>query len=269
MWLARFTSPNTRRSYERTIAQFAAEVAVPMAGVTVEHLTRWLDGLRASGAADSTIRQRVSAVKSLWAFAGAIGYLRFNPAAAIRSPRSSRRLDQPPSEEEVFALLRACELCSVNAPRNLRLLLLLYYGGLRLSEALGAKWGDAAPRDGGVWQLSVLGKGGKRRTILFPAAVWARVERSRNDQAEFIAASRTGGRLSARAARDVVYRLSEHAIGRRLRPHELRHAHATHAMERNCPIKLVADTLGHADLTTTSGYLHARPTDSSGLWLAH
>jgi Phage integrase family len=47
-----------------------------------------------------------------------------------------------------------------------------------------------------------------------------------------------------------------------------RHAHATHAIERQAPIHLVAATLGHASVATTGRYLHARPTDSSARYLA-
>ena len=46
-------------------------------------------------------------------------------------------------------------------------------------------------------------------------------------------------------------------------PHWLRHAHATHALDRGAPIHLVQATLGHASVATTGRYLHARPTDSS------
>jgi site-specific recombinase XerD len=52
-----------------------------------------------------------------------------------------------------------------------------------------------------------------------------------------------------------------------VRPHWLRHAHATHALERGAPLHLVQATLGHASVATTSKYLHARPTDSSARYL--
>ena len=51
-------------------------------------------------------------------------------------------------------------------------------------------------------------------------------------------------------------------------PHWLRHAHATHALERGAPIHIVQATLGHASVATTGRYLHARPTDSSARYLA-
>lgn len=50
-------------------------------------------------------------------------------------------------------------------------------------------------------------------------------------------------------------------------PHWLRHAHASHALDRGAPVHLVKDTLGHASLATTSQYAHARPGDSSARYL--
>ncbi len=49
--------------------------------------------------------------------------------------------------------------------------------------------------------------------------------------------------------------------------HWLRHAHASHSLERGAPIHLVQTTLGHASVATTGRYLHARPSDSSARYL--
>jgi integrase/recombinase XerD len=50
-------------------------------------------------------------------------------------------------------------------------------------------------------------------------------------------------------------------------PHWLRHAHGSHALDRGATLPQVQSTLGHANVATTSGYLHARPDSSSGLKL--
>jgi len=50
-------------------------------------------------------------------------------------------------------------------------------------------------------------------------------------------------------------------------PHWLRHAHASHAIDRGATLPGVQTTLGHGNIATTSGYLHARPESSSGLKL--
>jgi len=50
--------------------------------------------------------------------------------------------------------------------------------------------------------------------------------------------------------------------------HYLRHAHCSHALDRGAPVHVVQQTLGHASLTTTTRYSHARPGDSSARYLA-
>jgi site-specific recombinase XerD len=47
----------------------------------------------------------------------------------------------------------------------------------------------------------------------------------------------------------------------------MRHAHASHALERGAPIHLVQATLAHSSISTTGRYLHARPSDSSSRYL--
>jgi integrase/recombinase XerD len=56
-------------------------------------------------------------------------------------------------------------------------------------------------------------------------------------------------------------------ISRNVRNHDLRHCHASHALERGAPISLVSQTLGHSSVAVTGAYLHARPGDSSGRYL--
>ena len=78
-----------------------------------------------------------------------------------------------------------------------------------------------------------------------------------------------GGVLRPTAVLRVVQRAARLAgIELAVSPHWFRHAHASHALDRGAPIHLVQATLGHASITTTGRYLHARPQDSSGRFLA-
>jgi site-specific recombinase XerD len=74
--------------------------------------------------------------------------------------------------------------------------------------------------------------------------------------------------LGRRVARAAAKRAGRRAGKGGVSPHWLRHAHATHALERGAPIHIVQATLGHASVATTGRYLHARPTDSSARYLA-
>lgn len=120
------------------------------------------------------------------------------------------------------------------------------------------------------------GKGGKTRVIKLPPSLWQELQSLRGvavlEEPVFIS-RKQHGHLSqlqvnriVKAAAQRVPRL-EATIAKAISPHWLRHAHASHAMDRGAPIHLVKETLGHANIATTGRYLHARPTDSSSLYL--
>jgi len=67
-----------------------------------------------------------------------------------------------------------------------------------------------------------------------------------------------------RDAREIVYRARRAAsLDRKASPHWLRHSHATHALDHGCPIHRLQHSLGHANVSTTSVYLHVRPNEGS------
>jgi integrase/recombinase XerD len=82
-------------------------------------------------------------------------------------------------------------------------------------------------------------------------------------------ATRKGGqRLKQRAIGYMLKRTAKRAgITQPVSPHWLRHAHGSHALDRGATLAEVQSTLGHANVATTSGYLHARPNRSSWLKL--
>ena len=80
--------------------------------------------------------------------------------------------------------------------------------------------------------------------------------------------SRGGKILDRGRVRIIVRQAAERAgVAADVSPHWLRHAHASHALDRGAPIHLVQSTLGHASVSTTSCYLHAKPGDSSARFL--
>ena len=76
--------------------------------------------------------------------------------------------------------------------------------------------------------------------------------------------SRTGEALDRSRVLRIVQEAAKRAeVEGGVSPHWLRHAHATHSLERGAPIHLVQATLGHASVATASRYLHARPSQLS------
>jgi site-specific recombinase XerD len=77
-----------------------------------------------------------------------------------------------------------------------------------------------------------------------------------------------GGPLDESAVHRIVKAAAERAsLSGEVSAYRLRHAHASHSLDRDAPIHLVQQTLGHASVATTGRYLHARPTDSSARYL--
>ncbi len=154
--------------------------------------------------------------------------------------------------------------------RDRVLLKLLYVSGVRVSELCGLKWCDTMPRvEGG--QIAVFGKRGRTRTILLKPKFWSQLLAIRGGAgpADPVFRSRKGGgHLDASQVRRIVYAAAKKTgLEQKVSPHWMRHAHASHALDRSAPIHLVQATLGHASVSTTGRYLHARPTESSSFYL--
>jgi integrase/recombinase XerD len=79
-----------------------------------------------------------------------------------------------------------------------------------------------------------------------------------------MAAARHAERVGANTAQ---FDWARAGIDEAVSAHWLRHAHGSHSLDRGATLAEVQATLGHANVATTSGYLHARPNTSSGLKL--
>ena len=263
LWLNRSSSPRTRRNYLRWASRFLAFTGKPLVAVTVGDLQAF--GRSISDKAPASQALALSALKSLLTCAYEMGYIRFNPGKAVKAPAVKRTLaERILAEGDVQRLLHL-----EPNPRNRALLTLIYAAGLRVSEATGLRWRDLQPRDKGG-QVTVLGKGSKTRAVLLSPSVWALLQAlpmCEKDAPVF--RSRKGGELHASQVHRIVKAAARRAgISPEASCHWLRHAHASHALDRGAPIHLVQATLGHRSVATTGIYLHARPSESSGLYLA-
>lgn len=259
-------SPQTQRVYRADAGRLRTFAGKPLARVTLADLQAFADALEAAGTQPASRHRTLAAVKSLFAFGHRLGYLPFDTARPLRLPRlrdglANRILD----EAEVQRML------SIEAnPRNSAILFLLYSAALRVSELCGLRWRDVAARQAGMGQVTILGKGSKTRTILVPAGVKAKLDGLRGDRSddEPVFRSRRKRAISPSQVLRIVKAAARRAgISRNVVNHSFRHAHASHSLERGAPIHLVQQTLGHADLSTTGRYLHARPNDSSSNYL--
>ncbi len=254
----------TRKAYERDSARFLAFVGVPIRQIRLADLQQFADSLHG---APATRARKLAVVRSLLTFASKLGYVPFNVGAAIKLPPIQNvRAERILSESDVHRMF-ALE----PSPRNRTILRTLYGAGIRVSELCGLRSRNLQARDD-AGQVTVLGKGHKTRAVLLPASLWADLQSLLSEDTEPgtpVFLSRKGGPLSVtqvwRTVRTAAKRIG---LSVDVSPHWLRHAHASHALDRGAPIHLVQATLGHGSVATTGAYLHARPGDSSSRYLS-
>lgn len=254
----------TMRAYTADIENFRTFVAKPLRGVTIGDLQEFADTLE--HLSNASRARRLSAVKSLLSFGHRIGYLTFDVGRPLRLPKVRNDIAQRIlTEEQVLAMITS----EPNARKKV-LLRLLYSAGLRASEACALRWRDLHARNE-TGQLSIRGKGAKLRHVLLSQGTWEALTALRNgasDDAPIFASRKGGEALDTSQARRIVVNAAKRAkIRKAVSPHWLRHAHASHSLDRGCPPHVLQPTLGHGSLVTTTRYTHARPSDSSARYL--
>lgn len=266
LWLSMKSSSHTRRAYAADASRFLSFVKKPLSWVTLTDLQAWAEQLGQGSLRPASQNRALTAMKSLLSFAQETGYLPFNVGAAVKlHPQRDGLAQRILEESEVARLIDAAA-----DGRNRVLLKLLYVSGIRVSESCGLKWCDALPRQEGG-QITVFGKGGKTRTVRLKPKVWQQLLAIQGEATAIDPIFRSrkgGGALDVSQVRRIVYAAARKAgLAQKVSPHWMRHAHASHALDRSAPIHLVQATLGHASVSTTGRYLHARPSESSSFYL--
>lgn len=256
-------NPLTVEAYARDAQSCRQAIGKPVRAWTIGDIQGWLDTL---GGAPASRARRLASIKSLMGFAARIGYVRFNPAAAIRGPSVVNVLAERILNEAQVVRLIALE----TDQRNHALIRLLYLAGLRVSEACQIKWRQASARKPQGGQITVVGKRAKVRSVVLPDSMWRELVALKGNAGpqDPMFRSRLGGHLDPMSVERIVKRAALRAgLPKEVSPHWLRHAHCSHALDRGVNVALVRDTVGHADLKATSRYSHARPNESSALFL--
>ena len=256
----RGAAANTLAAYRRDL-EGAEELLGDLAVADREALSSlagsWAD------LAPSTVARKTSALRQFYGFLVDDGVRKDDPSAALPRPAARRPLPKILSHDEIerlFAL--AEEEAAGDRPEKLRqlaLLEMLYGSGLRASELVALPLA-AVPRDAPL--LTVTGKGSQQRMV--PVSGRARHALGRwlavrgDDASPFLFPSRGGKHITRIRLYQLVKELAARAgiDPKRVSPHVLRHAFATHLLEGGADLRVLQTLLGHADIATTQIYTH-------------
>lgn len=236
--------------------------------VAEHHLVTFALEVRGRGLSASTESSYVSSVKRFFRFLDRRCVLLSNPAAGLKVPRVEMLPRFVPTIEQVRRVLEAPDESSVYGLRDRAILEILYGSALRLGECHRLDVSDVDLHQSLLWVRC--GKGRKDRLLPLTKAALKALERyleaSRPDlvrhpgeQALFL--SRKGERLSSVMIGMVIRAHGKAAGVPDVHPHALRHACATHLLQRGAGLRHVQKLLGHQSIDTTAIYTKVQVED--------
>lgn len=272
----RGASKNTLDAYRRDLEDYSDHLAGRKRDVdsaSTDDIRGYLAALSKRQLASASVARRLSAVRQLHRFLYAEGKRKDDPAAVLEGPRRGRPLPKVLSVDEVTRLFEAAHAAAgksgmsvqerLRASRLVCLLEVLYATGLRVSELIALP-ATAARAEGDV--IVVRGKGGKERMVpLGQAAPRAMRDylllRKETGSAEsrwlFPSFGDSGHVTRQHVGRELKALAAAAGIEpRKMSPHVLRHAFASHLLANGADLRIVQALLGHADVSTTQIYTH-------------
>ncbi|MEQ9455282.1 MAG: site-specific tyrosine recombinase [Phycisphaeraceae bacterium] len=222
-----------------------------------------VQALSRRGLVATSLARHLATIRVFTRYLVSVGVFEVDPAEALVQPKLGRKLPHAPSFEVVDKLLRTPLPEEPLGLRDRALLELLYACGLRASELADLEL-DGLNRGLGV--VRVMGKGRKERIVPVARAALEHVttylegvrpELEKKDKpSNRLFLSRTGQPITRIVVWQIVKRHAARAGVRRIHPHVLRHAFATHLLAGGADLRVVQELLGHASLNTTQVYTH-------------
>ncbi|MBY0558264.1 site-specific tyrosine recombinase XerD [Hyphomicrobium sp.] len=281
----RGASANTIEAYTADLENFLgflSEKGIAPADAKSTDVQAYLGFLASEGQAPTSRARRLSAIKQYYRFLLAEDLIALDPTSGLQGPKKQRALPKVLSIAEVDRLLdvsqQQCEGQDGRALfRALRfhcLLEVLYATGMRVSELVGL------PRSvlrGDQRVLTIKGKGGRERLVPLNATARSALDAfvdvsARLDNSEWLFPSKSAlGHVTRQGFAQDLKSVAEAAgiAPERVSPHVLRHAFASHLLDRGADLRAVQQLLGHADISTTEIYTHVLQERLKALVNAH
>ena len=266
IWVEKGLSSNTISSYLTDLHQLETWLNsknIKLVDCDSSHLNMFLAEKFDQGVSSSSINRVLSSIKGFYLWLYNTNKVKVDPCDTIESPKLVRKLPINLSEEDVTNLLNCPDTKKNSGIRDRCILEILYATGLRVSELMLLEL-NQIDIDRGL--IRVIGKGNKERII--PLG-----DRAKDWYVKYINSSRTapvtsaennliflsdkGRAISRKTCWATISRYAKQSIpNKKVSPHSLRHAFATHLLNNGADLRSVQLLLGHSSLSTTQIYTH-------------
>jgi len=254
-------SYNTVKAYEADISSFFQWLDnedLKYKNLQEDHINQYISFLFKRKMRSSSVNRKISSIKSFYIFLVKRNFVKNSPLNDLVTPKQEKYLPESMSEAEVDKLLNSPDVTNKIENRDKAMIEMLYATGMRISELVNLKITDV---DMKRCVVKVFGKGSKERLVPFGEKALDSLKSYLNDREQSsskeIFLSNRGKKMSRIAfwQRVKVYLIREN-LKNSISPHTLRHAFATHLLNRGADLRSVQLLLGHSDLSTTQIYTH-------------
>ncbi len=290
----RGASAHTLRAYRRELADFAAWLSGPEAGLGAEpgrgadvgvdriehtHIRAYLGTLYDRGLSNASAARALAAIRSWFKWLARTGHIEQNAAALVSTPKLPKHLPRVPSIEQMNRVVDSVGEDAASWPARDRAILEMLYGcGIRNAELTGLNLEDIHWANEAVL---VRGKGQKQRYVPLGDAAAQALRAYLTERSARLAAAggdahtpalfinlqlrglENGGqaRLTTRSVGRIVKRIAIlRGLPSDVHPHTLRHAFGTHLLEEGADLRAIQELLGHERLSTTQRYTQMSTT---------
>ena len=254
-------SNNTAKAYEADISSFFQWLDnedLKYKNLQEDHINQYISFLFQKKMRSSSVNRKISSIKSFYIFLVKRNFVKNSPLNDLVTPKQEKYLPESMSEAEVDKLLNSPDVANKIENRDKAMIEMLYATGMRISELVNLKITDV---DMKRCVVKVFGKGSKERLVPFGETALDSLrsylnEREQSSSKEIFLSNR--GKKMTRVAfwqRVKIYLIREN-LKNSISPHTLRHAFATHLLNRGADLRSVQLLLGHSDLSTTQIYTH-------------
>ena len=254
-------STSSMNLYRYNVERLLANVPLPITTIAIEGYI----ASRRERLSPNALKNELKAAKSFFAFLHDRNIIPTDPAAKIQHPPIPKSRVVCPKADEVAKFLAVLALAK--NPRAKLMMGLFINTGIRFTEMATLTWGKVNLEK---CEITVLGKGGKVRTI--PIAQPLRdflVElRNDHDDSELLFPTESKkGKWDNSDANKMIARLCRRASVRRYTCHQFRHYFATQTLKAGARLKVVQELLGHAYAAITLDFYDH--TDEEEIRKAH
>ena len=263
-WLSTGASKNTLAAYRSDLKIFNKWLAgKSFISVESKHIQDYFSDRQKNNIGSSTQARILTCLHSFYQYLLANQLIKKDPTEQLSQPKLEKKLPVFLNIQEVEKLLEAPSSSSLFGQRDRAMLELLYSCGLRVSELISLSYHNINLKEEFI---RIHGKGNKERVLpmgemaidyLMKYETNARPVLLKNGQSDSYFLSNRGSAMSRQNFFYIIKAYANQAgIEKPLSPHSLRHAFATHLVQKGADLRSVQLMLGHSDISSTQLYTH-------------